>query len=253
MLPGQDPRPAALHRRGRHRLGREPPLHPRLRSRREARRQAPGGPDGVGPRRGRPEGARRARQVRRLDALFLDRDGTLIVERGFLSDPRGVRLTRGAAGALRRFTARGTLLFVVTNQSGIARGKLTRRQADAVNAEVARRLASRGVPVAGFLVCPHHPEGSVREYAVACRCRKPGTLLHRRAIRKHGLDPRRCAVVGDKWDDVGAGLSLGAHRVHVLTGHGRAHRRRVRAEAPGTILAPSLPAGLARLEERLSR
>lgn len=191
--------------------------------------------------------------MRRLDALFLDRDGTLIVERGFLSDPRGVRLTRGAAAALLRFTGRGTLLFVVTNQSGIARGKLTRREADAVNAEVARRLLARGVPVEGFLVCPHHPQGTVPEYSVACRCRKPGTLLHRRAIRRHGLDPRRCAVVGDKWDDVGAAVTLGALGVHVLTGHGRSHRARVRAEAPGTILAPSLPAGLALLEERLAR
>ena len=191
--------------------------------------------------------------MRRLEALFLDRDGTLIVERGFLSDPRGVRLTRGAAGALRRFVARGTLLFVVTNQSGIARGSLTRQEADAVNREIARRLLGRGVPITAFLVCPHHPGGTVAPWAVACRCRKPGTLLHRRAIRTYGLDPRRCAVAGDKWDDVGAGVALGAHCVHVLTGHGRAHRARVRAQAPDAILASSLPAGLSLLERRLSR
>jgi len=90
----------------------------------------------------RPRARRRA-----WDALFLDRDGTLIVERGFLGDPRHVRLARGAAARLKAFTDEGTLLFVVTNQSGLARGALTREEVDAVNAEVVRRLAARGVPV----------------------------------------------------------------------------------------------------------
>ena len=185
---------------------------------------------------------------RRWDALFLDRDGTLIVERDYLSDPRLVRLVPGAATALRRFTDAGTLLFVVTNQSGIARGRLTRAEVDAVNAEVERRLRLRGVPLAGTLVCPHLPRGSGPRHAVACRCRKPGTLLHRREIRRHGLDPARCAVVGDKWDDVGAGVSLGAAAVHVLTGHGREHRPVVAVRAPKAILARTLADGLARLE-----
>jgi len=185
---------------------------------------------------------------RRWDALFLDRDGTLIAEREFLGDPRGVRLAPGAAAALKRFSDRGTLLFVVTNQSGIARGKLTWVQVDAVNAEVATRLGRRGVPLAGTLVCPHLPGGVVPRWARRCRCRKPGTALHLRAIRRYGLDPRRCAVVGDKWDDVGAGLALGAAAVHVLTGHGREHRGRVASEAPSAILARTLAEGLSRLE-----
>lgn len=187
----------------------------------------------------------------RLDALFLDRDGTLIVERGFLSDPRGVRLSRGAAAALRRFVRRGTLVFVVTNQSGIARGKLTWGEVEAVNAEVARRCERAGVPIAGFLVCPHHPEGAVARFAVRCRCRKPGTQLHRQALRRHRLDPHRSAVVGDKWDDVGAARLLGAQAVHVLTGHGREHRAEVRERSPEAILATSLASGLCALEARL--
>ena len=188
---------------------------------------------------------------RLFDALFLDRDGTLIVERGYLSRPSGVRLSPGAAAALKRFTDRGTLLFVVTNQSGIARGLLTWDDVRAVNSEVERRLARRGVPVAGFLVCPHYPAGTVAPYARRCRCRKPGTALHRRAIREFALRPERCAVVGDKWDDVGAGLVLGAAAVHVLTGHGRSERRRVEADAPGAILGTTLADGLEQLEVRL--
>ncbi len=192
----------------------------------------------------------RTRRRPRFDALFLDRDGTLIVERGFLGDPRGVRLARGAARLLRSFTDEGTLLFVVTNQSGLARGLLTRAEVDAVNAEIVRRLAARGVPVAGVLVCPHYPDGVVPGLSVRCRCRKPGTLLHARALREHGLSGRRSAVVGDKWDDVGAGVALGAAQAHVLTGHGREHRATVRARAPGAILASSLADALAKLRRR---
>jgi len=186
----------------------------------------------------------------RWDALFLDRDGTLIVERGFLKDPRRVRLARGAAARLKEFTDAGTLLFVVTNQSGLARGLLTRAEVEAVNAEMVRRLAARGVPVAGVLVCPHYPDGAVPALAIRCRCRKPGTLLHRRALRAHGLSCRRAAVVGDKWDDVGAGIALGAAQAHVLTGHGREHRAKVRARAPDAILASSLADALDRLRDR---
>ncbi len=192
----------------------------------------------------------RARRRPRWDALFIDRDGTLIVERGYLKSPRGVRLSRGAARRLRTFTDEGTLLFVVTNQSGLARGVLTRDEVDAVNAEVVRRLAARGVPVAGVLVCPHFPEGVVPELSIRCRCRKPGTLLHARALAAHGLSARRSAVVGDKWDDVGAGVALGAAQAHVLTGHGREHRAKVVERAPDAILAASLAGALDQLHRR---
>lgn len=186
----------------------------------------------------------------RWDALFLDRDGTLIVERGYLRDPRGVRLSRGAARRLKAFTDEGTLLFVVTNQSGLARGVLTWDEVDAVNAEVVRRLAERGVPVAGVLVCPHYPDGAVPKLSIRCRCRKPGTLLHRRALAAHGLSARRSAVLGDKWDDVGAGVALGAAQAHVLAGHGREHRAKVVARAPDAILAASLAGALDQLRRR---
>ncbi len=189
----------------------------------------------------------------RWDALFLDRDGTLIVERGFLSDPKGVRLSRGAAARLKRFADEGTKLFVVTNQSGLARGALTRAEVDAVNAEVVRRLAARSVPVAGVLVCPHHPDGVVPELSIRCACRKPGTLLHRRALKAHGLSGRKSAVLGDKWDDVGSGVALGAAQAHVLTGHGREHRARVVREAPDAILASTLADALDQLRRRNPR
>lgn len=182
------------------------------------------------------------RRTPALDALFLDRDGTLIVERGFLADPRGVRLSPGAAPRLAALE--GAKVFVVTNQSGLARGLLTWPQVEAVNAEVGRRLSRYRVQVEEFLVCPHYPRGSVPELTKKCRCRKPGTLLHERALRAHGLDPRRCAAIGDKVEDVAAGLSLGMRAVHVLSGHGREHRARVVAGHPKALLAPTLAAAL---------
>jgi D-glycero-D-manno-heptose 1,7-bisphosphate phosphatase len=191
--------------------------------------------------------------TRRLfDALFLDRDGTLVVERGFLGDPRDIRLAPGAARRLRVFARQGTALFIVTNQSGLARGFLKREQVEAVNAEIVRRYAARGVPFAGVLMCPHHPEGSVAALRRKCRCRKPGTLLHERALRARGLSARRSAVVGDKWDDVGSGLALGAVTAHVLTGHGRRERPLVLARAPGAILATTLADALDQLLSRPS-
>ncbi len=189
--------------------------------------------------------------TRRLfDALFLDRDGTLVVERGFLGDPRDVRLAPGAARRLRVFARQGTALFIVTNQSGLARGFLKREQVDAVNAEIVRRYAARGVVFADVLVCPHHPEGAIASLRRKCRCRKPGTLLHERALSARGLSARRSAVVGDKWDDVGSGLALGAATAHVLTGHGRRERPLVLARAPGAILATTLANALDQLLAR---
>lgn len=191
--------------------------------------------------------------TRRLfDALFLDRDGTLVVERGFLGDPRDIRLAPGAARRLRVFARQGTALFIVTNQSGLARGLLKREQVDAVNAEIVRRYAALGVPFAGVLMCPHHPEGAIASLRRKCRCRKPGTLLHERALRARGLSARRSAVVGDKWDDVGSGLALGAATAHVLTGHGRRERPLVLARAPGAILATTLADALDQLLSRSS-
>ncbi len=204
----------------------------------------------LGPARREPARGKPVRR-RRFDALFLDRDGTLVVERGFLGDPKDIRLAAGAAERLRVFAREGTALFIVTNQSGLARGLLTRSQVDAVNAEIVRRYAARGVPFAGVLVCPHHPDGVVAKLRRRCRCRKPGTLLHERALRARGLSPRRSAVVGDKWDDVGAGVALGAATAHVLTGHGRRERPLVVERAPGAILATTLADALDQLLSRV--
>ena len=149
-------------------------------------------------------------------ALFADRDGTIIAEVEYLSDPDGVFLIPGAAGALRAFADAGYAIVIVTNQSGIARGFYTEDDYQRVNARVLRLLADEGVPVDGVYHCPHHP--SVNGL---CDCRKPGTGMYLQAAGDLGLDVRRSIFVGDRRRDTDPALALGGRGILVRTGHGR--------------------------------
>lgn len=134
-------------------------------------------------------------------ALFLDRDGTLIVDVGYPRAPDQVELLPGAAAALRALPA-DIALVIVTNQSGIARGRITPAEADAVAARVAARFAAEGVHFAGAYVCPHGPDEG-------CACRKPAAGLLRRAADELGIDLASSIMIGDKDSDVGAGRAAG--------------------------------------------
>ncbi|HEX7118961.1 MAG TPA: HAD family hydrolase [Longimicrobiales bacterium] len=158
-------------------------------------------------------------------AAFLDRDGTLIVERGYLADPDGVELVPGAAAALRRLAAAGYRLVIVTNQSGIARGLYGTAEFHAVQRRVEERFAAEGVRFDGVYFCPHHPE-----VTGACACRKPAPGMYRRAGRELGLDLARSVYVGDKPSDVLPALELGGAGYLVRTGYGAGHAASVPPE-----------------------
>lgn len=149
-------------------------------------------------------------------AVFLDRDGTLIVERDYLADPDGVVLVDGAAGAVAALKRAGFAVVVVTNQSGIARGLYTEADYAAVAGRLDALLEREGAPVDGTYHCPHHPD-----YTGPCRCRKPGTGMYEEAIRRHGLDPLRSFYVGDRIKDVAPAAVLGGQGILVRTGYGR--------------------------------
>ena len=149
-------------------------------------------------------------------AVFLDRDGTLIRERDYLADPEGVELVDGVPGALRSLRRAGYALVVVTNQSGIARGYYTEEDYRAVAARLDEMLDEAGAAVDATFHCPHHPEETG-----PCDCRKPGTGMHRQAIRRFGLDPGRSWFVGDKLSDVVPARTLGGEGILVRTGYGR--------------------------------
>ena len=186
----------------------------------------------------------RRRQPERLGLLVLDRDGTLIAERHYLSDPAGVELLPGVVEGLRAFTARGFALAIVTNQSGINRGLFDEAALAAVNAEVLARLAAEGIHVHGVYHCPHRPDEG-------CRCRKPGPALLERALRELGYGAPQCLVIGDKQSDVDLARRGGARAALVRTGYGAEAERTLTGGSP--VLVVDSLAELAALVLRAER
>lgn len=158
--------------------------------------------------------------------VFLDRDGTLIEDVGYNGDPGSVREIPGAAEALLELSRAGYRLAVVSNQAGLARGKFREEQMEAVHRAFVDRFRSRGVVFDAVEYCPHHPEGIVERYRVACACRKPGTGMAERILARLCVPPScRMWVVGDKMIDILLGKRLHAGTVLVATGYGESERR----------------------------
>lgn len=151
-------------------------------------------------------------------AAFVDRDGTLIVERYYLADPAGVELVPGAVDALRRLQQAGYAIVLVTNQSGIARGLYTLADFQAVQLRLEELLAAAGVRLDGVYYCPHHPG-----FGPSCDCRKPALGLFRRAAAELALDLAASAYIGDRLKDVQPAAALGGRAILVLTGYGAEH------------------------------
>ena len=165
------------------------------------------------------------RSIARLrPVVFLDRDGTINQDSGYLSDPKELELIPGAEKAIARLKRAGYAVVVVTNQSGIARGYYTVKELDAVNREMSRRLALAGAKVEAYYYCPHHAEHAAMDrYALDCECRKPNPGMLIRAARELGLDLGRSFMVGDHHSDLVAGKRAGARSIQVQTGHASRH------------------------------
>lgn len=161
--------------------------------------------------------AERKQALRR--AIFLDRDGTVMIERDYVSDPDLVSLVPGAATAIKRFKEAGYAVVLVTNQSGIARGMYTEDDYRAVAARLDALLAAEDASPDATFYCPHHPD-----FTGPCTCRKPGTDMYRWAADRLGLSLADSVYVGDKISDVLPGVALGGRSILVLTGHGVSER-----------------------------
>jgi D,D-heptose 1,7-bisphosphate phosphatase len=135
-------------------------------------------------------------------ALFVDRDGVVIEDTGYLSRPEDVHLIPGCLELLRKARALGYLLIVVTNQAGVAKGKMTSEDVDRVNGRMQAELAKLGVALDDIFVCPYHPDGTVPEYAASSLDRKPSPGMVLKAAEKWGLDLEKSIMVGDKDSDV---------------------------------------------------
>ncbi|MEO5800087.1 MAG: HAD family hydrolase [Gemmatimonadales bacterium] len=173
-----------------------------------------------------------------IPAVFLDRDGTLIEDPGYLSDPAGVQLLHGVGPALQELRAAGFALVVITNQSGIGRGLYTAADFAAVQHEVERQLLAEGIRLDLVLHCPHTADAG-------CQCRKPGTALYRQAMAALDLDATASWFIGDRPGDLLPTTVLGGNAILVRTGVGSRHT--AEAERIGAHIALDLPAAVTHL------
>ena len=192
-------------------------------------------------------------------AVFMDRDGCLIEEMGYINHPSRVRLLPRTPSAVARLNRAGIAAVMATNQAGIARGYFSKETLEAVNAEVERQLADHGANLDALYVCTHLPPAGRAPYRGACECRKPKPGLLLRASAEMSLDLSRSVMVGDKPSDIGAGQAAGVATVLVLTGYGRGeweYRRQEWTLKPDHVADDILDAvewALARLDVPCSR
>ncbi|HBG46952.1 MAG TPA: hypothetical protein DDW94_08180 [Deltaproteobacteria bacterium] len=166
--------------------------------------------------------------------VFLDRDGTINEDVGYLSDPQRLVLIEGAVKAIRLMNELGIKVIVISNQSGVGRGYYTDADVEAVNSRLKELLAVGGARLDAIYYCNHHPD-------IDCSCRKPGTGLAEQAALEHELNSNKAYVVGDKASDMGLARNLGARGILVLTGKG-AHELEGMEEAPDFIAKDILEA-----------
>lgn len=153
-----------------------------------------------------------------MRAAFIDKDGTLVENVPYNVDPAAIRLAPGAGEGLRLLASAGFKLFVVSNQSGVARGYFAIDALREVEERLRELLHAEGVAIEAFYWCPHHPEGADARYAIRCSCRKPEPGLLLRASAEHDVDLSGSWAIGDILDDVGAGRRAGCRTVLVNSG-----------------------------------
>lgn len=174
-------------------------------------------------------------------AVFLDRDGTINVERDYLFRCEDFEFISGVPQAIKLLNDAGFLVVVVTNQSGVARGYYNEADVKSLHKFLQGQLTEYGAHVDAFYYCPHHPDKGNDPYLKKCSCRKgePGMLLD--AASDLGIDLSRSFIVGDKLDDVQAGLTAGCMPLLVLTGHGEVNKDKVPEQ---TRICVDLPAAV---------
>jgi len=158
-------------------------------------------------------------EIKMEKAIFLDRDGTINVEKDYIYKSEDLVFEEGTIEALKIFKNLGYILIVVSNQSGIARGYFTEKDLNIFNNNMNEILKKNGVEITEFYCCPHHPDG-IGEYKKVCECRKPNNKMIEDAIKKYNIDREKSYMIGDKTSDIGAGLKSNLKTVLVKTGYG---------------------------------
>lgn len=155
-------------------------------------------------------------------AVFLDRDGTIIEEVGYLNRLNRVKFFPWTVDAIRVFNEAGLLVVLVTNQAGVAQGYYDEAFVRETHRYIDERVRAGQAHIDGYYYCPHHPRASVEAYRQACTCRKPSPGMIQQAAGDLGIDVARSYVVGDRWGDVDLGAAAGAKSILLRTGYGQA-------------------------------
>ena len=153
-------------------------------------------------------------------AVFIDRDGTILDELGYVVPGSEIKIYPFSAPAIVKLSQAGFPVVVITNQGGIALGMYDHAFVDQTHKDLAEALADDGAEITAWYYCPHHPDGKVVEFTQVCECRKPGTKMLETAARELGLDLTRSWVVGDQWRDIELARRAGARGILVRTGYG---------------------------------
>lgn len=154
-----------------------------------------------------------------MKAVFIDKDGTLIQNVPYNVDPAKVDFSPGAISALYDLHCLGYALYVVTNQPGIALGKFSLQDLAVLKKHIISELAAADIPLAGFLYCPHHPQGNVHPYNTYCSCRKPAPGMLLKAARTNHINLRMSWMIGDILDDIEAGTRAGCETILIDNGN----------------------------------
>ncbi|MBE9167008.1 HAD family hydrolase [Pleurocapsales cyanobacterium LEGE 06147] len=154
-----------------------------------------------------------------MKAVFLDKDGTLIEDVPYNVDPDKIRLCKSALEGVQSLAAAGYQIFIITNQSGVARGYFPETALVAVERHLRQLLADIGVSLAGFYYCPHHPQGIVTEFAIACDCRKPRPGLLKVAAKENQIELGQSWLIGDILNDIEAGNLAGCRTILIDNGN----------------------------------
>ncbi len=162
--------------------------------------------------------------------VFMDRDGTITEEMGYLKEPEKLRLVPRSGEAIRLLNKKGILTIVVSNQSGVARGYFSEEAVKKIHRELERLLKRERAHLDGIYYCPHHPEFGPPKYKKDCNCRKPKPGMLEKAAKRFNLDLQKCYIIGDKVEDIKLAQNVGAKGILVLSGYGQRSKREIKPD-----------------------
>ncbi|MEW5807229.1 MAG: D-glycero-beta-D-manno-heptose 1,7-bisphosphate 7-phosphatase [Acidobacteriota bacterium] len=154
-------------------------------------------------------------------AIFMDRDGTVSYEVGYVNHPERYDIMPGSAEAIAKINSSGYLAIVITNQAGVARGYFREEMINAIHEKLKKLLAEKGARLDGIYYCPHHPDVGDPPYRQRCCCRKPEPGMLLQAQKELDIDLSRSYIIGDSIKDIQTGANAGVRGILVLTGYGK--------------------------------